>query len=396
MIHREMSEELLRAAKEYPVVTLMGPRQSGKTTLVRHMFPQHGYRSLEDPDVRARAHADPRGFLAALADGGILDEVQKLPDILSYLQGIVDSDRRPGRFILTGSHQPQVHQAISQSLAGRTAVLELYPFSFSETRQYTPSPPDAWSWIAKGFYPGVYEHGLNPTRFYRSYMATYVERDIRQLIHLKDRDSFEVFLRLVAGRVGQLINYTALANDVGVSAPTIREWISILKASYILFELRPWHANIRKRLVKAAKLYFVDVGFAAWLLGLETPAQVERDPLRGHLFENLLILDAYKRELQRGSPPLFAFYRDSNGNEVDLLMTWGGRHFRAIEIKSAATFSPDMLKGLDSFRKALTTPAEIEAELWYNGKEAFTFQETRVWNPLLPPLPPHPHQISAD
>lgn len=383
MIHREMKDELMRAAAEYPVVTLMGPRQSGKTTLVRHCFPDHAYRSMEDPDVRARAQSDPRGFLETVANGVILDEVQRLPELLSYVQGMVDDDRSSGRFILTGSHQPQVHQAISQSLAGRTAVLELYPFTLSEARTYEGKMDTAWPWIVKGFYPGVYEHGLDPTRFYRSYMATYVERDIRQLIHLRDLDAFEVFLRLMAGRVGQLINLSSLANDVGVSAPTIREWISVLKASYILFELRPWHANLRKRLVKSSKLYFVDVGFAAWLLGLEKSEQVERDPLRGHLFENLLILDAYKRELRQGTPPLFSFYRDSNGNEVDLLMTRGGRHFRAVEIKSAATFQPDMLKGLESFRSAIETPIPIEAELWYGGHEAFEFRGTRVSNPLM-------------
>lgn len=382
MIPREMSEELMRSAGEYPVATLMGPRQSGKTTLVRHCFPGHAYHSMEDPDVRARVQADPRSFLSSINDGVILDEVQRCPDLLSYVQGLVDTDRTPGRFILTGSHQPQIHQAISQSLAGRTAVLELYPFTLSEARKYGKNADDAWPWIVKGFYPGLYEHGLDPTRFYRSYMATYVERDIRQLIHLRDLDAFEVFLRLMAGRVGQLINLSALANDVGVSSPTIREWISVLKASYILFELRPWHATMRKRLVKSSKLYFVDVGFAAWLLGLETSEQVERDPLRGHLFENLLIMDAYKRELQGGSPPLFSFYRDSNGNEVDLLMTRGGRNFKAVEIKSGATFHPDMLKGLKSFRSALTSSAQIESELWYGGKEAFDFQGTQVWNPV--------------
>lgn len=382
MIQREMSEELIRAAGEYPVVTVLGPRQSGKTTLVRQCFPEHVYVSLEDPDTRARAQADPRGFLEGLGGGGILDEVQRYPELLSYVQGLVDAERKPGRYILTGSHQPQIHHAISQSLAGRTAVLELFPFTLAEAGRYGDAPGSPWSWIVKGFYPGVYEHQLQPARFYKSYMATYVERDVRQLIHIKDLDTFEVFLRLTAGRIGQLVNHSALANDVGVSAPTIREWISVLKASYLLFELHPWHANIRKRLVKSSKLYFVDVGFAAWLLGLETPEQAERDPLRGHLFENLLILDAYKQSQHAGSPPMFSFFRDSNGNEVDLLMTRGGRHFRAIEIKSGSTFHPDMLKGLDSFGKAIQAPSGIEAELWYGGKERFLFKNTLVRNPV--------------
>ncbi|MCH8510471.1 MAG: ATP-binding protein [Kiritimatiellae bacterium] len=360
----------------------MGPRQSGKTTIVRQCFPGHAYRSLEDPDVRARAKDDPRGFLDEAKEGVILDEVQRVPELLSYVQGRIDEDRRSGRFILTGSHQPQVHQAISQSLAGRTAVLELYPFTLSEARAYEPEETRPWPWILRGFYPGIYEFGLEPARFYRSYMATYVERDIRQLIRLRELDAFEVFLRLMAGRVGHLVNFSALANDVGVSAPTIREWISVLKASYILFELRPWFANLRKRLVKASKFYFVDVGFAAWLLGLETPEQVERDPLRGGLFENLLILDAYKQLLHQGKSPLFSFFRDSNDNEVDLLMTRAGRHFLAVEIKSGATFQKDMLRGLDVFRGALDTDSQVDAELWYGGEDEVRFKGVTIRNPL--------------
>lgn len=382
MIEREIRHEILTAASEYPALTILGPRQSGKTTLAKRCFPQHTYVSLEDPDTRELAKQDSRGFLKQDGSGMIIDEIQRVPELLSYLQGRIDADRQPGRYILTGSHQPQVHQAISQSLAGRTAIEELLPFTINEVRSYDSSPETPWEWIQKGFYPGVYEHKLTPARFYRSYTATYVERDIRQLIELRDLSAFETFLRLMAGRVGQLINYASLANDVGVSATTIRHWISILKACYILFELPPWFANIRKRLVKASKYYFVDVGFAAWLLGLETPEQVERDPLRGALYENLLILNRVKECRNRAGSTIFSFFRDSQGNEVDLLETQAGRNFLAIEIKSGETFKPEFLKGLEVFGKSVPEGVKVNKEVWYGGEKDIEFQGVQIRNPL--------------
>lgn len=383
MIEREIRHEILTAASEYPALTILGPRQSGKTTLAKRCFPEHTYVSLEDPDTRELAKQDPRGFLKNDGEGMIIDEIQRAPELLSYLQGRIDADLQPGRYILTGSHQPQVHQAISQSLAGRTAIEELLPFTINEARSYDSSPVTPWEWIKKGFYPGVYEHKLNPVRFYRTYTATYVERDIRQLIEIRDLSAFETFLRLMAGRVGQLINYASLANDVGVSATTIRHWISILKACYILFELPPWFANIRKRLVKASKYYFVDVGFAAWLLGLETPEQVERDPLRGGLYENLLILNRVKECRNQAQSTVFYFFRDSQGHEVDLLETQAGRKFRAIEIKSGETFKPEFLKGLDVFEKSVPKGVQVKKELWYGGEKDIEFQGVQIRNPLI-------------
>jgi hypothetical protein len=235
MITRKLKTELTQCAMEYPAVTILGPRQSGKTTLAKMTFPKHSYLSLEDPDVRKQAVDDPRGFLESIDRGAILDEVQRIPQLLSYLQGIIDSDRRPGRFVLTGSHQPQVHQAISQSLAGRTAVLELLPFTVAEVRRYKQHPQDPFEWIHQGFYPGLHEHQLKSARFFRSYTATYIERDLRTLIQLKDLSQFETFLHLLAGRVGQLVNYASLAADTGVSATTIKNWISILKAFCLNF-----------------------------------------------------------------------------------------------------------------------------------------------------------------
>ena len=383
MITRKIKNELLACAAEYPAVTILGPRQSGKTTLAQMTFPKLPYISLEDPDIRRQATDDPHGFFEDIQGGAILDEIQREPQLLSYLQGVIDADRKPGRYILTGSHQPMVHQAISQSLAGRTAVLELLPFTIGEVRRYKKHPQSPFEWIVQGLYPGLHENKLQPARFFRSYVATYLERDLRTMIQLKDLSRFDTFLRLMAGRIGQLVNYASLASDVGVSATTIKNWISILKASYILFELPPWFANIRKRLVKSPKLYFVDVGLVAWLLGLETPAQVERDPLRGALYENLLIMEVVKGLLNQGKEPQLFFYRDSKGNEVDLLLSSAGRSFTAIEIKSAMTFQPEFLKGLNSFGQSVGNDITVMKHVWYNGQRRLTYTGTAVDNPLL-------------
>lgn len=383
MITREISPELTNCAAEFPAVTILGPRQSGKTTLARAVFSKLPYLSFEAPDIRSQAEEDPRGLLENARDGAILDEIQRVPELLSYLQGMIDEDRTPGRFILTGSHQPRVHEAIAQSLAGRTAVLELLPFTFGEVRRYETHPESPFEWIAQGFYPGLHEHRIEPSRFFRAYMATYVERDVRAMIQLKDLSRFNTFLRLLAGRIGQLVNYTALAGDVGVSATTIKDWISVLKASYVLFELPPWFANIRKRLVKSPKLFFVDVGLAAWLLGLETPEQVERDPLRGALYENLLIMEVVKSLLNQGKEPSLYFFRDAKGAEVDLLLSSAGRHFKAIEIKSAATFQPEVLKGIDVFRQSAGEEVSVEPTVWYNGRRETVYKDVRVLNPLV-------------
>ena len=289
MIKRDITTELIEAAGEYPVVTLFGPRQSGKTTLVQMTFPDKLYYSLEDPDVRMAAETDPRGFLAKLPEGGVLDEIQRLPELLSYIQGIVDQKKKTGMFILTGSHQPELHQTVSQSLAGRTAVLTLLPFSLSELKNYKKNW-DPFELILKGAYPRLHEKGLKPSRFFNGYMQTYIERDVRALINLKDLRSFQQFFTLLAGRIGQVTNYTSLSNDVGVSATTIKNWISVLKASFVVFELSPFFENIRKRVVKSPKIYFSDVGLAAYLLGIETSDQVSRDPLREDSMKTYLSL----------------------------------------------------------------------------------------------------------
>jgi hypothetical protein len=374
-----MSIELKDAAREYPAVTVFGPRQSGKTTLVQMVFPKKAYRSLEDPDVRAAAETDPRGFLADLSDGAILDEIQRTPDLLSYLQGIVDQSKKRGLFILTGSHQPRLHEAVSQSLAGRTAILTLMGFSLEELSHYR-TWTDPYELIVKGAFPGLHEHDLKPSRFYASYVQTYLERDVRALINLKDLSRFQVLLTLLAGRIGQVANYTALSNDVGVSSTTIKDWISALKASFVLFELPPFFENIRKRVTKAPKFFFTDTGLVCHLLGIDTPQQAVRDPLRGHLYENWLILEVLRARLNRGLRPDLYFYRDSHGTEMDLIVREASRLY-PVEIKSARTFTPEFLKGIDSFTEAAGNRAGAGTVL-YDGDSMFTVKGTRVLNYL--------------
>ena len=380
MVAREHHNELTSAASEYPVVTLLGPRQSGKTTLARMSFPRREYRSLEDPDVRTAAQVDPRGFLESLPNGAILDEIQRTPELLSYIQGRVDNRKRAGEFILTGSRQPALHATISQSLAGRTAVLTLLPFSLPELRHYR-KVWEPFDLTVRGCFPRLHEERLSHRRFYNGYMQTYVERDVRMLTNLKDLTVFQRFLTLLAGRVGQAVNYTSLGNDAGVSSTTIKSWVSILTASFVIFELPPYFENISKRVIKSPKLYFVDPGLVAHLVGIETAEQAARDPLRGALYENLVILEVLKARLNDGLSPSLFFYRDTNGNEVDLIIK-AGRHLVPVEIKSAATFTEEYLKGVLRFREVAGARTS-EGYLMYNGKERFKVKGVGVFNPFV-------------
>lgn len=350
MFKRQIIQELKDIAKQYRVVTLTGPRQAGKTTLARLCFPDHRYVTLEDPDVRSLAMTDPRAFLDTFPRPVIFDEIQRVPSLLSYIQTLVDKDPSKGQFILTGSHQLELSQAITQSLAGRTALLTLYPLSITELTEANLSD-NADGYLHKGFLPAVHADSLDPTRFYRNYFQTYVERDVRQMIQVKDMMLFEKFLKLCAGRIGQLFSASKLANEVGVSSHTISHWLSILEASFIIYRLKPFHENIGKRLIKAPKLYFVDVGLASYLLGIETLEQLKRDPLRGNLFENMVVMELIKARSNRGLDPNLYFYRDSNDNEVDVLYQ-NARVYRPIEIKSAVTFQSEFMKGLEAFKRA--------------------------------------------
>jgi uncharacterized protein len=353
MIKRDISPLFQSLARQFPVLTLTGPRQSGKTTLAKSLFPDKPYVSLEDPDVRLYAKEDPRGLLNDYADGAIFDEIQRAPDLPSYLQAIVDRDPRRGRFILTGSQQFELMTQVSQSLAGRAAILRLLPFTLAETRraQGNTATANLGEVLRSGFYPRIHDQRLDPSRTLADYFATYVERDLRQLTAVHDLQQFERFVRLCAGRTGQLLNLQSLGNDAGISAATARSWMNLLQTSYIVCLLPPWFTNTSKRLVKSPKLYFYDVGLAAWLLGLQTSAQITRDPLLGGLFENFVILEALKDRLNAGESPQMYFYRDSEGNEVDLLLPHGGK-LHAIEIKVGATVNSDYFKGLKSFAKA--------------------------------------------
>jgi len=379
MIQRDITQELLAAAREYPIVTVFGPRQSGKTTLAQMTFPKKSYVSLENPDMRVAAETDPRGFLSGLPEGGVLDEIQRVPILLSYLQEIVDKTSQPGLFILTGSHQPELHQSVSQTLAGRTALLSLLPFSFNEILNYR-STLDPYDLIVHGTYPRLYAQGLNHVRFYNGYLQTYVERDVRALINVRDLSAFQQFLILLAGRVGQVLNATALSNDVGVTSTTIKNWINALKASFLIFELQPFYENIRKRVTKSPKIYFNDTGLVAFLLGIETPEQASRDPLRGGLYENLIIQEMLKARLNRGKRPNIYFYRDTQGNEVDVIIKHG-RELVPVEIKSAATFTPTFLKGIENFRQVAGDRCQPGVVL-YNGTQDLNVRDTRITNPL--------------
>jgi uncharacterized protein len=377
MFLRTMFTELVSLAKQYPVVSVMGPRQSGKTTLTKSVFSNKAYVNLEIPDQRLAAQNDPKAFLDQFPDGAVLDEIQRVPVLLSYIQAIVDEKKICGMFILTGSHQLELHEAISQSLAGRVGLLTLYPLTQNELRQagFELGLDDQ---IYHGFYPGIYSNNLNPTQAYRFYVQTYLEKDVRQISEIKNLNAFQNFMKLCAGRVGQLIDYVSLSNEVGVSANTIKNWISILEASYIVFRLKPYFENFGKRIIKSPKLYFTDVGLAAYLLDIQNPSHVTRDPLRGFLVENLSIMELYKYRHNRGLDPNIYFYRDSQKNEIDVIIKQG-HLLTPIEIKSAQTFDKSFLKGINYFRKIVGDRIN-QSYLIYAGDIKQTIADTQLLN----------------
>ena len=371
MIPRHIEQELRQLITEYPVVTILGARQSGKTTLARELLDDWDYSNLEAPEIRQLAEDDPKAFLAQFPGRVILDEIQRVPALLSYIQVIVDESPQNGRFVLTGSHQLALREAITQSLAGRTSILNLYPFSIAELRDAGIVFNTPWDYIYQGFLPRIYDQNQRPTQAYSNYYQTYVERDVRQLINLRDLSVFEKFIKLLAGRVGQLMDYSSLANDVGVSATAIRQWLSILEASFVVFKLSPYYENFGKRVVKSPKYFFTDTGLLAFLLGIEKSDQVARDPLIGQMFENLVVIECLKIRANQGKTPNLYFFRDSNGNEVDILFE-SGRDLIAIEVKSSATYRQELLKGLKRLR-GLTANVK-QSYLVYSG-EPFAFSD---------------------
>lgn len=382
MKRREMEQELLLAAREFPVVSVYGPRQSGKTTLARMCFPEKRWVSLESLDTRQRALSDPRGFLLGFQkNGAILDEIQRAPELLSYLQEEIDKDNRPGRFILTGSHQVSLKRGVAQSLAGRVAILTLLPFTTDEIlADNADLPNDIFKLIYQGSYPRLHTQGIRPSSFYASYVATYLEKDLPSILEVRNRRAFNDFLFLLGSRVGKLFNAASVANDVGVTAPTISAWISALEESNLLLILRPWHKNATSQVVKSSRIYFTDTGLAAWLARCTRVEDVAGGILRGEFFENHVILEMYKHLLNRGVRPDFYFYRDKYGREVDLIIG-NDRELIPVEIKSAATFSPAFGKGIIFFRD--TFKDTTSGVIIFNGDDGMPpFKGIATCNPL--------------
>jgi hypothetical protein len=364
MIERTLTAKILSLAQKFQVITLTGPRQSGKTTLVKAAFPSLPYVSLEDPDIRQVALTDPRGFLSNYPTGAILDEIQNTPDLFSYIQGLVDANRQV-QYILTGSANFLIMEKISQTLAGRTAVLHLLPFSLSELGSI---PMHYESLVFKGFYPRIYDRDIAPSDFYPAYIQTYVERDVRLLKNIGDANSFIQFTRLCAGRIGQLLNHSSLASDAGISPNTVKAWLSILESSYILYRLQPYYQNFNKRLTKSPKLYFYDTGVACSLLGIRDEEQVRLHYLKGALFENLVVNEFIKRSYHRGENRQPYFWQDNHGKEIDCLLV-NGQGITPVEIKAGKTISTSYFDNLKFWRSLASLP-EDTGYVVYGGEQS--------------------------
>lgn len=376
-INRDIQPEIRDALKNYPIVVITGARQTGKTTLSK-IIADKAYFNMESPDIRNLAIEDPRLFLSKIPGNGvIIDEFQRVPELASYLQEIVDRKQKNGMFILTGSNNFLLMEKISQSLAGRAAILKLMPFSYNEITtiktNYTSN-----ELIYKGFYPAIHAKNLNPTKAYANYYQTYMERDVRQLINLKDVHLFQRFIRLCAGRTGQLLKPEQLAGETGVSSSTIKSWISVLEASYILYLLPPWYENIKKRIVKSQKLYFHDIGLASYLLGIEDISHIETHPLRGALFENMVINEYLKYRFNHGLTNNAFFYRDNHQNEIDLVIK-SGNNYTLVEIKSAQTYHTNFRKKLDWLEKMLPDSSTKKVVV-YDGEQEWNNKELSVVN----------------
>jgi len=348
MIKRVVANELIRLAKQYPVVTVTGPRQSGKTTLCKATFPKKKYVSLENLDHRRAANKDPKQFLQDFPDGAILDEIQRAPDLLSYIQGIVDENNKEGMFILTGSHQFELMDSVNQSLAGRTAIVRLLPFSYQEIYGVKNKKSDINQILFTGFYPRIFDKKLNPTEALSFYMTTYIERDVRSIIQIQDLAKFELFLKVCATQTGQLLNLSHLSNECGIAVNTAKQWLSVLEASFIVFLLRPHHKNFRKRLTKSPKLYFIDVGLAAFLLDIQDKVHLRNHPLRGALFETFIITELLKIRFNQIQTNNLYYFRDNVGNEVDVLLDMGSTVIPC-EVKSGQTVNDEFFKGLNYY-----------------------------------------------
>jgi len=372
VIARVLESRLRGMARKFPVVTVTGPRQSGKTTLCRAVFPDKPYVSLEAPDVQEFARQDPRGFLAERRDGAVLDEVHRVPDLLSYIQTMVDDRPTRGRFILTGSANFALLQSLGQSLAGRTALLELLPLGLEEVRRF-PAPPEGLLEVLwRGSYPAVYDRGLDPGEWYPSYVATYLERDVRSILNVGNLVAFQTFVRLCAGRVAQLVNLSSMGADAGVTHGTVKSWLSVLDAGYVAWRLPPFHANVSKRLIKTPKLHFLDSGLVCYLLGIRSANQLGEHPLRGAIFETWVASEILKSRVHRGLTPSLSFFRDRKGAEVDVVVELG-RSFLAVEAKSAQTVASDFFGGLQAFESLVASSrlrCDVRCFVVYGGGES--------------------------
>jgi predicted AAA+ superfamily ATPase len=350
MINREIKDTLFNLLQKYPAVNVTGPRQSGKTTLVRELLKDHQYFSLENPDIRMFAQTDPRSFLRSAGEKFILDEVQHVPVLFSYLQQEIDERKNNGNIVLLGSQSFLMNEHITQSLAGRVANLKLLPFSLTELKAANLSEMDLNKLIFKGFYPRLHKEAIAPVDFYPHYIETYLQRDVRQIKNVDNLNAFNRFLKLCAGRAGNILNLTALANDADVSVNTVKSWLSILEASYILFFVQPYSGNINRRLIKMPKLYFYDTGLVCSLLNIEKVELLENFYMKGNLFENMLFAEMLKMRYNKGLPPVFYYLRDSKGNEVDCVIEQAGQPV-FIEIKMSETLLPVHFKNIVHFRK---------------------------------------------
>jgi len=370
MIYREMTPFLVEAARQFPIVGVIGPRQSGKTTLTKSTFPSYKYVTLEDLDIRAQALEDPRKFFASYAqeNGLIIDEIQEAPALFSYLQGIVDKEHKPGFFIITGSQNFLMHEKITQTLAGRIALLTLLPLTISELKNAQQAPDTPEPIMVNGLYPRIYAHEINPQLWFNNYVSTYIERDVRQIINIENIVSFQKFLKLCAARTGNIINYASLARDCDISPHTAKAWLSVLESSYIIKLLQPYHKNYNKRLIKSPKLYFYDPGLVSFLLGINNPQDLFTHPLRGALFETLIISELHKYYCNQGKTPPLYFWRDVQGHEIDCIIEKSFTQLIAVEVKSSMTIMSGSFKELIDWH-TISDQSEQSSFLVYAGTE---------------------------
>ena len=377
MIERNIAKEINELMLVYPVIALTGPRQSGKTTLLKSMFKDYRYVSLENPDNRLFAEQDPNGFLELYNQKVIFDEVQRVPSLFSYIQTLVDESKIMGQFILSGSQNFSLIKSITQSLAGRVALFKLLPFDFEELQSQNILPPDYASMIMRGCYPALYDRPIPTSAFYANYIETYVERDLSEILNVKDIRLFRIFLKLCAGRIGQQLNLTNLAKEAGISIPTVKSWLSILESSYIVYQLPPFFNNFNKRLVKSTKLYFYDTGLVSYLLGIKSEKSIQESEFKGALFENMVINEYIKQNYHHNLYHEFYFWRDSNGHEVDLLVS-NETAYDIVEIKATKTILPKLFDGLDLL-KNIGKETINRKVLVYGGKESQNRSNYKVW-----------------